>query len=617
MILQALYEYALRNAENLVEDGFENKEIKYLIKIRPDGSFINLESTIEDKKGKTFVLPQSIGRSGKNAWQSPFLLWDHYGFVLAEPKKEDREEKQAGAFEMAQKQNEEFVKKIASLPEDVRRDRGVSAVLKFYGENKENGLDKVRSSSLWADCQKISGCNLTFKLEGDDCLVAQREVVKEYVRNELQSQLVANVTDSEEPGDDDDGICLITGDRAKIARLHAFIHIRNSEGKETNAKLVSFQNDSGYDSYEKKQSFNAPVSRQAELLYTKALNHLIKSDRNRYYLGVDTIVFWAEKAGWQDQECFIEDKLEDTLEDNLALFFNPGPSDDPDRGVLAVKALLDSVKSGRWNQVNSNFHVLCLSPAAARISVRFWETGPVKTFAERIAQHFMDFEIAKGPKDVEFLSLYQILRSIALKGELSQLAPNLIGAVSEAIFKGLPYPETLQQQCISRIRAERKVTRERAAILKAYLNRHYRKNNEKEVSVALDRTNVGTGYLLGRLFAVLEEVQKEVNRINERKLTTTITDKFYGAASTNPSTVFPQLLKLNQHHMSSYGDKQGLKVNREKEIGEIMDKLQTFPSHLMLSEQSEFAIGYYHEKQSFFAANNKNDKDKGVGDEQN
>ena len=122
--------------------------------------------------------------------------------------------------------------------------------------------------------------------------------------------------------------------------------------------------------------------------------------------------------------------------------------------------------------------------------------------------------------------------------------------------------------------------------------------------MALDRNCKNKGYLVGRLFAVLEKVQQDTHP----RLNATITDRYYGAASTNPVTVFPQLLKLNQHHLSNYGnEKQGLKTIREKELGEIINALDAFPAHLTLEEQARFAIGYYHEKQSFFEKNNKSE----------
>ena len=225
-----------------------------------------------------------------------------------------------------------------------------------------------------------------------------------------------------------------------------------------------------------------------------------------------------------------------------------------------------------------------------------------------IKQHFEDFEIVRPSfDDKEYLNLYQILSATALEYKMDNVAPNLIGSVMQSILKELPYPTTLQQQCIRRIRAEQKVTRERAAILKAYINRLNRQKNIKEVSVALDRTNENTGYLLGRLFAAFEKVQQESA---DTELNSTITDRFYGAASTNPVTVFTQLMRLNRNHMSKLKSKnRGLQINREKEIGEIMEKIDSFPAHLDLNEQSYFAIGYYHEKQSFFT---KNEQTEGV-----
>ena len=584
MILQALYEYAKRKGDALPEDGFENIEIKYLIEIRGDGSFVNLVSMVKDKKGKTYLLPQRVGRSGKNSWQSPFLLWDNIGFVLREPKEiKDDEKKQKEADEYAEKQNNAFIKKIESLPEDVKKDMGVAAVLKFYTLNKANGFDKVRSSEYWEECKKSNG-NFSFILNAETDLVAQAPAVKEYQRNRmLQNE---NTEGTEKEQENVSGICLITGEKGPIARLHTATSI---SGAKSIAKFVGFQKNSGYDSFGKEQSYNAPVSLDAMNAYTKALNYLIKSDKNHFTLGKDkdTVIFWAEK---ENKEYDFEGVFSD-------FFSKDFDSDDPDKSVKEVKNLFAAIYTGKVERIDSNFYVLCLSPNAARISVRFWETGKVKDFANRIRQHFVDFDIVRSPDAPEYLNLYQILSATALEYKMDNIAPNLIGPVVQSILKGTPYPVSLLQQCIRRIRAEQKVPRERAAILKAYINRYNRFHSiNEEVTVALDRNCKNKGYLIGRLFAVLEKVQQDTHEVKA-----TITDRYYGAASTNPVTVFPQLLKLNQHHLSNYGnEKQGLKIVREKELGEIINALDAFPAHLTLEEQARFAIGYYHEKQSFF-----------------
>ena len=115
--------------------------------------------------------------------------------------------------------------------------------------------------------------------------------------------------------------------------------------------------------------------------------------------------------------------------------------------------------------------------------------------------------------------------------------------------------------------------------------------------MCIDPTNTNIGYRLGRLFAVLEKIQSEAHpRINA-----TIRDRFYGAASSTPVTVFGNLMRLSNHHLSKLEkEKSGLAVIRKKLIGEIMCLISDFPSHLDLADQGHFAIGYYHQTQDLW-----------------
>ena len=122
--------------------------------------------------------------------------------------------------------------------------------------------------------------------------------------------------------------------------------------------------------------------------------------------------------------------------------------------------------------------------------------------------------------------------------------------------------------------------------------------------MSLDSTYTNPGYLLGRLFAVLERIQEEAAKPNV--LNSTIRDRFYGAASATPVTAFPHLMKLKNHHLSKL-DNRGMAIKLEKHVGQIVDKLEagdSFPSHLSLPDQGRFAVGYYHQRQAFFAKKN-------------
>lgn len=576
MILQALYDYYQRKSDdpesNIAPIGSEWKEIPFLIIISPEGRAIRLDDTREKSGkrlvGKKFLLPQSVGRPGTKGWATTFLLWDHWGYVLGHPKSDSEKDRTT-----AKKQLGTFIEKLNSLPDSVKQNPGVAAVLRFYDQKE---YTNVFGFENWPDCAEINGCNLTFQLLGETQLVLDCKEVRDY--QALQAL---------EPDDSEtyEALCLISGKRDVVQRLHASTPI---PGGQSTGKLVGFQKNSGFDSYGKEQGFNAPVGKHAHAAYTTALNTLTKSDTNRMLIGDTTTVFWAQR------DC--------VLEQNMSLFFAAPSKDDPDQGVRAVKQLLESIESGKLSTESTNrFYVLGLAPNAARIAIRYWLTGTVKEFSEHIKQHFDDLEIARSEKDDEYFSLYRLLSHTAFEYKISNVPPNLNGDVTRAVLQGLPYPQTLLHGCVRRIRAEQHVTRIRAAILKACINRYNRfnrKTNKEVITVALDKTNMNPAYRLGRLFAVLERIQ--IKSAEPRKLNTTIRDRYYGAFSSTPVTVFQQLMRLKNHHLAKL--EKG-KQYYEGLIGEILDGLDgsgNIPRQLSLDDQARFAIGYYHQRQDFF-----------------
>lgn len=101
-------------------------------------------------------------------------------------------------------------------------------------------------------------------------------------------------------------------------------------------------------------------------------------------------------------------------------------------------------------------------------------------------------------------------------------------------------------------------------------------------------------YLLGGLFAVMEKAQLDALG----KISSTIRDRFYGAASATPKSVFPRLLRLAQHHISKaeYGHLSDRRIGQLIEKINELDGKNEFPAHLTLEEQGLFAIGYYQQR---------------------
>lgn len=113
--------------------------------------------------------------------------------------------------------------------------------------------------------------------------------------------------------------------------------------------------------------------------------------------------------------------------------------------------------------------------------------------------------------------------------------------------------------------------------------------------MSLDRNRQDIGYVLGRLFAVLEKTQAEANP----GLNTTIADRYFGSASSTPIAVFGTLMRLLPHHLNKL-EFEGRAVQLQWEIRQILEHCQRFPNHLNLEQQGLFAIGYYHETQFLF-----------------
>ena len=587
MILHALTQYYQRKAKSdggVAPEGFENKEIPFVIVIDKQGKFIQLEDTREQKGkkkiGRKFLIPKDQHTTGKNAYKVSNILWDHYGYLLAFPKEVEgaakktpekiEAEKEKNRL-LANNQHASFTAKVNELKQELPDDAGVAAVAAFLASAEEKS--KVMQAANWAECAKVKGCNLSFRLveEAVD-LVCQSKAVQEYVSqaNQVKSDNVQK------------GICLVTGKPAPIARLHNAV-------KGVNAKPAPFTsvNLSAFESYGKEQGFIFPVGEQAMFEYTTALNTLLAGE-NRFRIGDVTAICWSEKPN--------------PLEESIASLINGGGKDNPDAHIDAVKTLYKSLYNGKYTKPDGKekFYLLGLSPNSARIVVRFWHETTVAALSESIAAWYDDLQMVRGENSPypEYMPLPRLLGNLVLDGKMENLPSDLIAQITDAAVNNRVLPVSLLQAALRRNKAEQKITYGRASLLKAYINRAIRAGrlkNMKELTMSLDRNSQDIGYVLGRLFAVLEKTQAEANP----GLSATIADRYFGSASSTPIAVFGTLIRLLPHHLNKL-EFEGRAVQLQWEIRQILEHCQRFPNHLNLEQQGLFAIGYYHETQFLF-----------------
>ena len=574
MILHALTQYYQRKAESdggVAPEGFENKEIPFIIVIDKQGNFIQLEDTRElkgkKKVGRTFLVPKGLGRSGSKSYEVSNLLWDHYGYVLAYAGEKGQEQ--------ADKQHASFTAKVNELKQVLPDEAGVTAVAAFLSSAEEKS--KVMQATNWVECAKVKGCNLSFRLveEAVD-LVCQSKMVQDY--------LSVSSDNNEETDDFKEGICLITGKKTLVARKH---HQISGIHKQPTPFCAVDKGSTAFHSYGKKQGFAFPVGKQAMFEYTTALNTLLAGE-NRFRIGDVTTVCWGAKPT--------------PLEESLASMINVGGKDNPDEHIDAVKTLYKSLYNGKYTKPDGKekFYLLGLSPNSARIVVRFWHETTVAALSESIAAWYDDLQMVHGENSPypEYMPLPRLLGNLVLDGKMENLPSDLIAQITDAALNNRVLPVSLLQAALRRNKAEQKITYGRASLLKAYINRAIRAGrlkNMKELTMSLDRNRQDIGYVLGRLFAVLEKTQAEANP----GLNATIADRYFGSASSTPIAVFGTLMRLLPHHLNKL-EFEGRAVQLQWEIRQILEHCQRFPNYLNLEQQGLFAIGYYHETQFLF-----------------
>jgi len=563
MILQSLKDYYDRKAADpdsgIAPIGWEKKEIPFIIVIDRDGNIVQIEDTRENEgknmRARSFIVPQGVKKTSGIAAN---LLWDVAGYVFGIDKN--------GNPERALQQKKAFMYKIISYFKDVD---DVKPVIKFLVNIT---IDKLQKFNNWNEIIETNPI-LTFRYNGEYELICQKESVKKIINN---IDFIYS-----------DDVCLVTGKNDRIATLHS--PIKGVYGSQSaGANIVSF-NLPAFQSFNKIQGYNAPIGEECAFAYTTALNTLLARDStNKMLIGDISIVFWSAK--------------ETDFENDFSCYFSEPPKDDPDKVTRKIKSLYNSINNGTLiNDYSAiQFYVLGLAPNAARIAIRFWQTGTVTEFAEKIKKHFDDLAIIKPDKEPEFYSIWRILVNIATQDKSENIPPNVAGDFIRSILSGTPYPVTLLQAALRRIHSDvnYRVNPVRASLIKAYLNRFYRFHinpNHKEIQMSLDTKQSSKGYHLGRLFATLEKIQEEANP----GLNATIRERYYGSACASPVTVFSNLLRLKNHHLAKIG-KDGRVVYFERLLGEIISNLEEFPPHLDLHEQGRFAVGYYHQRQDFF-----------------
>ena len=591
MLIKALNEYydILSEAGKVCPEGFSKQKVHYMIMLREDGTISGIldiqEDSLPDKKGKTKKLPVEIilpERTQKPAIEANIL--EHrplYIFGLNYDSK-------AGCYTPQDEKNkavrshEAFIKKNLEYTQGMTSDI-VTAYRNFIERWKPE--EETENAHLLKIAAKYASSNFCFALDGHP------EIKLHDMDGEVCCKVINGLSSCQKTKSEE--VCAITGRHGEIARIHD--KIKGVKGAQVSGAAMVCFNSTAEESYGKSQSYNSSVSQETMKRYTEALNLLIEDSRHRMYIDDMTIVLWAMET-------------DDSKETDLFMqaLNNSGDSLDAGKTEQAIINAVNELSKGRavnFRELDVNdsvdFYITGLTPNASRISQKFLYHDKFGRIFENILLHQADMMMEGSRGNIPLWRMMKEMKSP--KSSKEKISPVLISSTFQAALSGGKYPESLLETAVRRAKTDKSVNDVRAGIIKACINRKSRiyKNKREELKLGLDMENTDRAYLCGRLFAMLERIQKNAAKT---KLDKTIKDSYFSSACAKPAAIFPRLMKLAQYHLK----KDEYEIYDNKIVGEIIDKLGTeFPQTLSLDDQGRFIIGYYQQYQSFFRKKRK------------
>jgi len=543
--------------------GWQLRDVSYALEIDESGRLLGITS-LEATEGKKRIkrrLLMPVEPTGRTSGVKAAFLCDNASYLLGLDSKRGQEKFNASA-------------ELHSTVFEGIDSPAISAILAYF----RSGIPKITPDMT--DIAAVENATLVFQVNG------------EFVGyNDIDARRAWDMC--YENKTEDQSLCLVTGKQDSPEMTHATIKLYG--GQTSGSYLISANQDS-FTSYGKTTKQRAAdVGKYAAFAYTTALNALLRDEKHRKRLSGDTLLYWAEKGCEDDEELF-------------GNVFDPPKADEDSELEAAMKRV---AQGGTVHDpsLTRNFYLLCLSPNTARINVRFFLQCEFGDLINNINDHYDRLAIVSDNRTrYRFLPMWLILSETTVTGAASDATPLLGGQLLRSVLTNVDYPLTLYNAILTRIRAGSPVTQTKAAVIKAILMKNNVFKESEVATVSLNENSSKQPYVLGRLFATLEQLQRGAA---DGQLNRTIHDSYFTSACMNPENVFSIILRLSSHHMAKLRKtKPGYAVTLDRRITELMDKLneeKPFPSSLNTGDQGRFILGYYHQK-AFRTNNNEEEK---------
>jgi len=560
MILSKLKEYAdTRMQDDLPPAMYGKTSIAWFVRLTADGQYEGIVSlkTKEAKRGIATIAPH-IGRT---VGVKPKLLADTGEYVLGIGRPNSKPERVKNCHEQ--------FKQLIQICAEATQEPTVQAVLHFLTSSE------IEAAKAELPDDFDPGEVITFSVD---------EAVPADAKSNFQAieEFWAEYTSGGQVGQDNNApvmTCLITGIEGIVEQRLPFLVKGLIGGQPSGTALVS-ANSPPFMSYGLKNSLTSPISRDAAEKFIKALNSLIADEKSRIYMSSTVYVFWTkEKTGFNPFVYLKQPKPEEVK-------------------ILLTSPLTGKIASSFNDEKANQFYALALSANNARAVLRDWLETTVPNAKANLQQWFQSQQIVDpygaNPRP---LGVYALATSV-YRDASKEMQPAAPTALIRSALHGDRIPEDMLMKLVRRNRTEQDITYPRAVLLKLIFSSN---PTSKEMMHNMEQLNSDPNlqgldlqaYACGRLLAVLESIQKAaLGSVNA-----SLTDRYYGSASSTPAVAFPPLLRGARAHLSKLRKtKAGAHKALEERLEEVTAYLPTFPKTLGLQQQGLFGLGYYHQR---------------------
>ena len=534
-------------------------KVHYGIDINDNGTIFQIIPMIDGKKPALLKVPISIEKETGSADYEKYICGSGRYFLGYDFKNDV-------VKESSSKVTADYHRKLFKD----RKSHVLDAVTAFFDRYSSNLETLHQDTDLAKNKDKYKAATFILCYQGKP-LTEYREVC-EIWENEFNSRINKDK--------DFSARSLISGRQDIIAKTHPGVSVPGG----TNPSLISFNADS-FESYGFEQSYNARIGKLEAIKYSSAINYMLSKNNYHNSLNGMTLLMWSDTAE-PEYSCFERDIL-------LGMFNKK----EDNKTILQsdLKAIADKIAHGEKAEYDNaeidpdtKFYICGLRANGGRVQIMFFAENRFGNFVQNINKHYdrmsLNNEFAKHL--TPFFVLKETVR------DTDSINKNISSSLIKSILSDTRYPDELFYGVIDRIKKEcGKVNVAKVQIIKMYLSKNCPNIGKEVLDMDLNKKTHETSYLLGRLFAILEKIQKDTGVEN-------LASKNFNGAMSQPSRTFPSLFRKSQYYLKKLSDVS--KVYYDRLIQDIMENINSFPEHLSLIEQGEFVLGYYHQKENLY-----------------